>query len=454
MTIIDPPGEPVGQAGHLAAGRGVVVDVAITLAVTDRLHQRGDGVAEVERDGLAGRRGGVLGGGEVAALDRVRLRGARQVDRGLRERIQALGKADEVDDLGGGRGLDHRLRVGEADVLGREDAEPPRDEERVGPALDQPGQPVEPGVGVAVAQRLDQGRDQVVMVLAGPVVGEPGAAEGLGDGLPVDPADAVLAGLGPQDGRLDRRERDAGVAAGDAGQLCMSASATSGRCEARPRSVSARARRRIVAISSSVSGWSVSTRARDSRAEFTSKEGFSVVAPMSDDRPVLDGRQEGVLLALVEPVDLVDEEDGPPPSPPRLPGLGDRLAKVLDPGQDGRERDEPRPGSPGDQGGQRRLARARDRPRGSSTAGCPAPRPGGERAAPRRRDAPARRTPSRSRGRIRSASGASAAGTGSSSGSSGPKRLGLDFDRAMGPSDQQAIGVDCTRTRVVGPFGS
>ena len=50
-------------------------------------------------------------------------------------------------------------------------------------------------------------------------------------------------------------------------------------------------------------------RQRDSSAEFTSKYGFSVVAPTSDDGPVLDGRQQRVLLRLVEAVDLVEEED-------------------------------------------------------------------------------------------------------------------------------------------------
>ena len=47
--------EPLGQAGHLAAGGGVVVNVAVTLAVADAFHERGDGVAQVQRHGLAGR---------------------------------------------------------------------------------------------------------------------------------------------------------------------------------------------------------------------------------------------------------------------------------------------------------------------------------------------------------------------------------------------------------------
>ena len=69
-----------------------------------------------------------------------------QVDRRLGERVERLGQADQLGDLGRGGGLDHRLGVGQPDVLRGEDAEPPGDEHRVGPALDQPGQPVEAGV--------------------------------------------------------------------------------------------------------------------------------------------------------------------------------------------------------------------------------------------------------------------------------------------------------------------
>jgi hypothetical protein len=56
---------------------------------------------------------------------------------------------------------------------------------------------------------------------------------------------------------------------------------------------------------------STTTRERERSGELTSNEGFSVVAPDQDDRAVLDVGRIGVLLRLVEAVDLVDEEDGP-----------------------------------------------------------------------------------------------------------------------------------------------
>ena len=74
-------------------------------------------------------------------------------------------------------------------------------------------------------------------------------------------------------------------------------------------------------------------------------------------------RQEGVLLALVEAVDLVHEEDGAL-APARAVGLGfrDHLADLLDAGQHGREGHEARARDLGHEEGQRGLARARRSP--------------------------------------------------------------------------------------------
>ena len=61
---------------------------------------------------------------------------------GLRERFESLGETDRLDDWRGGS-LRHRWRVGQPDVLRCEDESPPNVENRVGPALDEPGHPVQ-----------------------------------------------------------------------------------------------------------------------------------------------------------------------------------------------------------------------------------------------------------------------------------------------------------------------
>ena len=69
---------------------------------------------------------------------------------------------------------------------------------------------------------------------------------------------------------------------------------------------------------------------RDSSAEFSSKYGFSVVAPISVTRPSSTPGQQRVLLGLVEAVDLVEEEDrAPPRRAEALAGAREHLAHVL-----------------------------------------------------------------------------------------------------------------------------
>ena len=78
--------------------------------------------------------------------------------------------------------------------------------------------------------------------------------------------------------------------------------------------------------------------------------------PDQDDGAVLDPGQQGVLLALVEAVDLVDEQDAAPPEGAEaLAGRGQHRPHVLDPGAGRRQLLEMRPGGLGDDVGQRGL---------------------------------------------------------------------------------------------------
>ena len=101
--------------------------------------------------------------------DAVRLRGVGQVDDRVRQVELGLREPDVLHRLRGGGGQRERQRVGHPDVLRGEDHEATRDEPRVLAGLEHPGEPVEPGVGVGAADRLDErGHDVVVLVLAVP----------------------------------------------------------------------------------------------------------------------------------------------------------------------------------------------------------------------------------------------------------------------------------------------
>jgi hypothetical protein len=105
-------------------------------------------------------------------------------------------------------------------------------------------------------------------------------------------------------------------------------------------------------MSSGVSGWRTKTRVRDSSAPMTSKLGFSVVAPIR----MMVPSSEAVLLGLVEPVDLVHEQDGLGAARLEpLARLAYDLANARHPLGDGAEGDELPLGGAGHQVGQRRL---------------------------------------------------------------------------------------------------
>ncbi len=73
--------------------------------------------------------------------------------------------------------------------------------------------------------------------------------------------------------------------------------------------------------------------------------------------------QEGVLLGLVEAVDLVDEEDRAPAVQAQLlAGLGDHGADLLDPGEHGRKVDEVRTRLSGDDAREGGLSATRRAP--------------------------------------------------------------------------------------------
>ena len=117
---------------------------------------------------------------------------------------------------------------------------------------------------------------------------------------------------------------------------------------------------------------------RDSSAELTSKYGFSVVAPISVSEPLLDRRQQRVLLGLVEAVDLVEEED-------RARAASRRAARAR--GRSPRARSRPSPRRPTAPRTRRRSWRRRSAR--ASSCRCPAARRGSSdgRGPPRSRAA-------------------------------------------------------------------
>src|SRR5699024_8371339 len=103
-----------------------------------------------------------------------------------------FGHADVLHGSGGGDRDGQRLRVGHADVLGRGDDDAAGDEPRVLTGDDHPRQIVQGRVDVGAADGFDEGRDDVVVLVAVPVVAQHGFAARLGAGLGGDEDRPVL----------------------------------------------------------------------------------------------------------------------------------------------------------------------------------------------------------------------------------------------------------------------
>jgi len=102
----------------------------------------------VERHGIGARFVQVLLDAAKTALERIRLRRQGEVYGRLGEREIALREADQMRGLLGGRRDHQRLRIGQADVLARQDHDAPGDEHRVLAGVDHPHQPIQRGVWV------------------------------------------------------------------------------------------------------------------------------------------------------------------------------------------------------------------------------------------------------------------------------------------------------------------
>ena len=169
------------------------------------------------------------------------------------------------------------------------------------------------------------------MILASLVIGEPGTAEGLDQRVLRHAADAVLIGHRGVHGGFQSRQGGAGVATGGTGQA-VDRLVRKDRLEpSQPVfAIIDRPAHQFgdVRLLQRVQGQD--PRARQQGPVDLERRVLRRRAD-EDDGAVLDGRQEGVLLGLVEAVDLVDEQDGAAVRLAAPAGLGDGLAQVLDP---------------------------------------------------------------------------------------------------------------------------
>ena len=184
----------VGQELLADKVAGIVVGIFIVVAVAKLFHQLGGGVAQVQGDGqvacLPHQGEGIVD----CHVGGVAFGAGGEVDGGLCQWDASFGPAHFHDGVEAGIGKQQGVGVCQSDVLGSGDDKATGYESGVFTAFHHACQPVDGSVGVAAANGLDEGGDDVVVHFAVFVVGKGILLEAFGHHLIGD--DHRVAGFG------------------------------------------------------------------------------------------------------------------------------------------------------------------------------------------------------------------------------------------------------------------
>ena len=244
---------------------------------------------------------------------------------------------------------DERVRVGVPDVFGGEDDHAPRDEAGVLARLEHRCEVVHGGVRVPTPHRLDERGGEVVVLVALAVVEEGTFAGGVEDVLLGDRHSFGTCRLVRELEDLERRTGVASRAPRDQREWLLR--------DVRVELPRAARQDHLELVLRERGQLDHGAARQQGRVHLEVR----VLGRRPDQRhePVLDRVQHGVLLPLVEAVDLVDEEDRPQPVPPEaVSSARDDRPHVVHARGHRRELLERRAGPVGHDPGDRRLPRA------------------------------------------------------------------------------------------------
>ena len=265
--------------------------------------------------------------------------------------------------------MTQRLRIGEADVFGGGDDEPAGDEPRVLAGLDHAREVVHRGIDVRAADRLDEGADDVVVLVALPVVPQQraihrtarrgprvisNAASSCGSSS--EPSSSTSSETGSARDAAASSAVSARRASPDASRMSASRASGRGHAARRDRGVGDRA---IDQHPEVVIGERLQREQQGSRQQGRDDGEGGVLGGRGDehDPAVLDAGQQRILLRLREAVDLVEEQNRRLPVEVALSEcLLHDLAHIAHPRGHGGELDESPAGGARDRLGECRLA--------------------------------------------------------------------------------------------------
>ncbi len=156
--------------------------VFITFAIAEVLHQLGGGVEDVGGRHQRTVFGGRAFGRPLRHIDRIRFRRGCQIDHALGERDFAFGRTQKIIDILGGKRLNHGLRIGQPNIFDAGAHKAAGDVERLLAARQHAREPIESGIGIGTANGFVQRGDDVEMFLARLVVKRCAALHGGDEG--------------------------------------------------------------------------------------------------------------------------------------------------------------------------------------------------------------------------------------------------------------------------------
>ena len=313
----------------------------------------------MERDGQRAVFSDGAGCRVVCPHRRVTLSRSREIDGRFGEHERAFRHPDQVCRLLGCNRERQRLRIGESDILGGEDDDPPGDEHRVFAGFEHSREPVDRCVRVGPAHRFDERGDGVEVRVSAFVIGQ----RSLSDARHGLNGDDAIASLSVADGCFQRVERNSRIAAAELGEsierICVDGDRALSESAVGVVEGMVQECENVITLQGFEFEHPSSAQERSDHLERW------ILRRRADqgDCPILDRVEDSVLLGLVESMNLVDEEDHPrePVSMSRL-GVGDHLAQVGDATGDGGERRKAGVGESGDHSRDRGFAAARRSP--------------------------------------------------------------------------------------------
>ncbi len=256
-----------------------------------------------------------------------------------------------------------RLWVSQADILAGQQYQAAGHEEGVFSGFQHARQPVHRGIGIGAAHTLDKGGDDLIVLIAGPVVQQGPLLQRLFDRRLIDVPDALGIGWGGCRRQLQGVQRHAGIAVGHGDEVFH--------CVRRRRDVLGAQSPLRVGQGSAHQPFYRRIVQRFQPEDPTARQQSGVdgeariLGGRADEREEAafhDG-QHGILLRLIEAVNLVHEQDRAP-----VAGGASRARSISRPpqlghaGGDGADPDELRLRHPGDHCGQGRLTAPRRPP--------------------------------------------------------------------------------------------